>query len=397
MTNDDMLEYHRGHFEDDINTFHLAVMGERYVIRLIKESDVEEQLQFFTCFLEDFVSGMAAVPFEIDLRKESYNGEGNRDEYILHPSNVELKHTNWKDYPYIDLNDPTVYENYENHIYAEDELDAFEGALKLEKINITKVRPMKVVIERCNYIIPRITIEDYLDAVEVGISIHTVVKTLDVTHWGKRDWNDIHTIALTHICHQLQITKLRLVFKDPVYYRRHGTAFFNLLEKCQNPNINPFLSKLRKIEIEFNGTVPPIWHLFKYSKIRKITWILFMKRATKERILDYADEALNHMYSIDHGVWIHENYDLRELKFRVPWSNHPIDYDPRDGPFNVTEVGNSILEVLERNQRGFKKCVDAIVIILGLRKMKKFKMYRDVLGLIAFRVWDTRSTAVWVL
>jgi len=254
---------------------------------------------------------------------------------------------------------------------------------------------MTVMIERCNYIIPRITIEDYLDAVEAGISIHAVVKTLDVTHWGKRDWNDIHTIALTHICHQLQITKLRLLFKDPVYYRRHGTAFFNLLEKCQNPNIYPFLSKLRKIEIEFNGTLPPLWRLLRYSKVRKITWILFMSRATKERILDYADEALNHM-SHDRGVWIYENYNLRELKFRVPWLDDPINYDPREGPFNVTEVGNSILEILERNQRGFKNCVDAMIVLLGLRIRKEYSNYKDVLNLIISYVWSTKSTIGWI-
>lgn len=116
-----------------------------------------------------------------------------------------------------------------------------------------------------------------------------------------------------------------------------------------------------------------------------------MSNATHERILDYADEALDAMY-LNSFV---DNYRIRELRFGFPWLDKPVDYDPINGPFNMNLPGSYILENVERNKRGFKKCVDAIITLLLIKRRGQFVVDRDVLGLIISRVWDTRCTIGW--
>lgn len=238
MITDDLLKYHHCHFEDDINTSELASLGERYVINLIYTLDGENLLQFLTSHLEDFVSGMEAVPPQIELTDGS----------IILPNYINLT---WKHIcSYIDLNDPEQYDLYTNT----EDIDAFENTPTLETVNTKEVSPMAFTIKKCTYVMPKATIFQYLESCERGNPIKGPVNTLEMVYWAS-SWTSIHTIALTQICHRLKITNLYCVSRNLQF------SLFERLAKNATPEYCPFLPQLEKIEIDFRGSAPPFWDL----------------------------------------------------------------------------------------------------------------------------------------
>jgi hypothetical protein len=240
-----------------------------------------------------------------------------------------------------------------------------------------------------------ITIYEYLDSYKKGNSIARADVLTVYLYWIRGSWRSIHSIALAKICHDLKVSKLifvkRIVERD---FQITDDEFFNLMAKISNLQDYPFLNNLKRIEVDYMGKSPQCWDIVKRSNVRSFTWNLSNRliEITHERILDYADQALDSM-QFDYGM--EKQFHLRELKFRVPWLECPINYDPVNGPFNITGTGTLVLEYLERNQLGFKKCVDIIVVLLGLKKRTTFWKNRDVVGLIISNVWSTRYKMIW--
>jgi len=97
------------------------------------------------------------------------------------------------------------------------------------------------------------------------------------------------------------------------------------------------------------------------------------------------------MYDSD----IYYNYCLRELHFIVSWSKTPVPYESLPNFRNCTGKEAAVLNDLERNRKAFKKCVDAVVVLLGLRKRRQLLIDRDVLLLVIMDLWETKGTVNW--
>ena len=385
MDGNDMLKYHRGHFEDDCNPSDLASLDEHYIISLIKGEIGEPDLQFLTSHLEDFVSGMEAVPSQIELTTNS------RD-YPIGVLLPEYIDPNWKqNYSYIDMHNPTKYELYTN--VEDEDLDAFADAPKLATVNTKEILPIVFTIHECIFTIPEITIGQYLDACKWGNpgKARGPVGTMEVVYWTSELWKDYHFVILAQICHRLKVSKLDFVREDPFLPARPFKEFFDRFGELGTSCTFPFLSHLRKIRVQYIGVAPVFWEFIQNSNVRSLTWCLVQTKATHERILDYADEALETMYLNS----FNNNFRIRELRFAVPWLDKPLNYDPINGSFNQSHQGTCVLEILKRNQEGFKNCVNAVVTLLGIRKNRRLPIHKDVMTFVVMTVWNTRSTVGW--
>jgi hypothetical protein len=78
----------------------------------------------------------------------------------------------------------------------------------------------------------------------------------------------------------------------------------------------------------------------------------------------------------------------------LPWVGEPVPFKFGD-PFNDNDHNLRLVETLERNRAGFKKCRDSCVVILGLRRRPGFSQNKDIVGLIALLVWEERFSRVW--
>lgn len=239
-----------------------------------------------------------------------------------------------------------------------------------------------------------LTLKEFLDSCVRGSPIEGPVDTLEVHHWKCSWWSaHVHSHALAYVCQRLQVRRLcfmraKLGSPDEIEEFRE-----NLAKHTQPSAWGPFLSHLKMIEVQYVCYVPKMWTIIQDSNVWSLTWHLVMENATRERILDYADQALEVMseHSLD------RNRRLRELRFGVPWMPEPIHYDPVKGPFTQIWFGKSILTTLERNQNRLKKCQKAVVVFLGLSRRRGYVQNRDVLGVVARILWTTRSLDWWAV
>lgn len=91
------------------------------------------------------------------------------------------------------------------------------------------------------------------------------------------------------------------------------------------------------------------------------------------------------------------NFKLREFCFAP--SNAIIFNYYKKIPLEKVDINESQIslmkQVLFRNRSGWQKCIDATVVLLGLKKNKLYSHYRNVLSIVISMIWNTKETKVW--
>lgn len=378
----EMLQYHLGHFYEDDYVTITKDRNIRYIIDFTHGSHQWDSLHLCTSHLEYFISGMETVPSQIELLNSDDSS------IIIKPI---YSGTDWKKtYRYLDTKDPQQYALYMNEHY--DNPIIFENAPVLATVNTQGITPVTFTITKCtDYIMPTATLGPYLASCRTGKPRNIPVNTLEVVYSSDR-WKDIHSIALAQICHRLKVRKLYFLPYEA------EDVFFERLAKCANSKDYPFLSELRETEIVYAGNVPRFWQLINNSNVRSLTCQLPSGKMANNgwisgstEIVSYADQILEDMYDND----IYYNYKVQELRFVVSWSETPVPYESLGNPNKCTGKGITVLGDLLRNRKGFRKCVDATIVLLGLRRRRCLSINRDVLCLVISDLWGTRGTVGW--
>lgn len=244
-------------------------------------------------------------------------------------------------------------------------------------------------------VVSKLTLENFIAYVESGQSIAGTVDTLEVSYWGSQDWKVHCTIALAQICLLLKVKTL--VFKPTPCLLRAVSPFFETLNTYIPKEGLTFLPDLREIEITCIRTLPPFfWNLLGQSRVTKLTWRDGRKSWETKFISDDVNIFLLELYQARPSPF-KDNFYLQELHFAFSWEDEPISFKVKawDG-FNPTERNRFIEAELDRNRKGFKKCVDACITLLGFSRRREFSMHRDTLRIIARMIYETKYTKIWI-
>lgn len=378
LWSDRLRGYHISHYYDHIDAARISAMNQRYVISLLGVTD-GQGLQFLTSDLADFVSGMRAVPSLIEL-KEQAPQDLVPTMTVIKPQYLE---ENWLDvYNYLDLHDPAQYALYTDD---GDDDDPFLDSPTLRTIDLTQTPPITFSIKRNNYVVPDVTVGQYLDRCDRGRIPKIQAHVLKVAYW-EEGWKVSYSQGISEICHRLKIKVLRSAF------RRIPEAYPSLAKQSSSDRY-PFLSELREVEMACSDVITNFWDLIHNSRTRRLTYrlIIGLVNATEPSyILSRADLVLEDIY--DNNIL--DNYGLRELLFSTIDSPEPVSYAILN-PTDTTHKGRVVLDVLARNQKAFEKCVNAVVTLIGIRRKRQTAINHEILSLIIWELWKTRCTEGW--
>lgn len=244
-----------------------------------------------------------------------------------------------------------------------------------------------------------LALETFLIDTSEGKSIDGPIDILEVSYWQLTKWKYIHSLALSRICHRLKVRQVFFKYQANLSGDWLNNIFSILATYTKDDC--PLLSNLREIKIAYTeGAGTPCWDLFRNSHVRRLTWDMTAEENWQEDderedkiILSELTRIINN-FSASIAFGKAACLYFREIFFVLPWLPEPVQYTP-DGPLDITLPGRTLLENLERNKICFKKCLDATIVILGLRRRKEFVRNRDVLGVIAGMIWGTKFTVVW--
>lgn len=210
-----------------------------------------------------------------------------------------------------------------------------------------------------------------------------IIESLEVTGWRSVWWKSIHSIAVAHLCNRFRVKRL---FFSEGFVR---TGFYTDLAKHATTSEFPFLPHLRTFEMDFSeNTSCLIQRFVDKSKVTRVLCSM-EDELDRDELLESCDFFLR-SFSDD-------NLNLRKIEFYYPWDSRFSVFEVKSGGvLQLTPRLSKVLIMLERNSKAFKKCQQAIISLLRLRKLREFGLYRDVLGLVSAMVWSTRGTKVWI-
>lgn len=375
MMNYELAQYLDQHFEDDPIPQGIVELSERYVINISESAYGENELVFLTCHLEDFVSGMEAVPSQILISTPS-----QPDVAIL----PQYSTPEWKSSRYLDLDNPEQKALYLNG----DVDDSFEDAPDLRMIETRDVHPMSVTMVRASYRVSRITLEEYLHTCYLGKPFSGTAGALSVSHWALPvGWLPIHTLALAHVCNRLKISKL--VFAPPPSRAYDVTAHehvFRELAKLVSSEHFPFLPDLRKIEMDYTGIPVPFCPFMETSRVDTLTC-----NVSKIPVVLAIELLLQPFHEI-----LSNNFQLKNIRIGPANSDEAALRNLNGSPLNDTKRAYEVSEMLTRNKRAFQNCLDATVILLWLAKTRRqIPVNWRLMPLIIQTVWSSRCTSGW--
>jgi len=161
-------------------------------------------------------------------------------------------------------------------------------------------------------------------------------------------------------------------------------------------NSLPFLSHLRSIEVGYTGYTPirEVLEVMKVSRVSTIIWKFVCPLNDISPVDAMANILSIMLYDLQFRCDV--IYSVREMTF---WLHNPEHLDDFFDPISLDAVQNPTVKEgcrnwLSRNQKAWKKCQKAIIILLGL-KQRKTTVGKDVLHILASLVWKTRGTKVW--
>jgi len=244
-------------------------------------------------------------------------------------------------------------------------------------------------------VIPKLTLESFILHEECGQSIAGPVDTLEVSYWNLQAWKENHTIALAQICLLLKVKTLISKNIHALLYMTN--PFFKTLSTYAPKTGFPYLPDLREIKITYIRQLPPFfWNFLNRSKVKKLTWYDDRKEWETKFIPDDVNSFLLELYQARPSPF-KDNFHLQELYFAFSWVDNPVLFRLKtwDG-FNDTEQNLFIEDGLDRNRKGFKKCIDACITLLGFRRRKEFCLHSDTLRIIARMIHETLYTKIWI-
>jgi hypothetical protein len=241
-----------------------------------------------------------------------------------------------------------------------------------------------------------------LEVVRSDVALKVQYDNLYVSDWSSGHWSRHSINALLNICHRLKIRMI--IFVPPnADTTLDGFDRIDLIGKFSCDKI-PFLPYLRIIRMEDGEWHPAVATLIAYSRVKELHWFL------KGRDLDDCSCEINDIF-IQLGIAgdiLFERKSIQEIiMWREVWSDEKSELIPLwngnefigigIGPIGK-QTGKKCAIWLEQNRIGWKKCREACLILLGLKK-RRDRMFNlvaiDVMKIVVSMVWDTRGTKVW--
>ena len=376
----EILKYHKDHFHDDAYRIDVANgTRQRYLISFGHGSHEWDTMTFATPEIEDFVSGMEAVPSKIDLINPDHS---------ITTINCFYSGAGWKEeYRYLDLKDPETHRKFFiNERYSEREI--FEQGSILGSVNTKTITPVEVSISRSlDYVIPvsplsgsylaSLSRKEYRD-----IPVHTLEAAYSVD-----DGYAIHSIGIAQICKRLKVAKLVWSHSEDL-----GERYLDTLAECATREY-PFLSELKEIEILYYSTLPMFWDLMTNSNVHTLTFRLPEGRMAS----GWTAPPKGPSYRIIEALSDHKiakNHHLREVYFILPNSEKRATYQTLVAR-NLSYQELYVVDTLDRNRRAFQQCKSVVIALLGLKTRKHLPFDRHLFPLMAKEIWKTRGTAIW--
>lgn len=208
--------------------------------------------------------------------------------------------------------------------------------------------------------------------------------TIEVHYWTSGWWGDGHTNALIHICRKFRVRKLR--FTLGIVKKVSENTFLGMLSKHAGPRTNYGLPTLRKVVIECGTSFIPhyVWMFTAAGNLAhfELKPQIYSGPSAEESQINYFAFQLSNRIS-----W-NTIFSIRRINIDAPSANIEVDK-------SESHRDSLVRMFLKRNQRAHRKCQQAIIAFLNLRRRRAINQDRNVVALIANMVWDTRGTKVW--
>lgn len=213
------------------------------------------------------------------------------------------------------------------------------------------------------------------------------VEDLKIARWRTDLWSVKHSIGLAHLCNGFRIK--RLILRQDDWDSHIETGYHKDLLRHAVTADFPFLRYLHTFEVEYSEIQSNLDSRF-INQSRVVKVICHMRdELEKDELFEACDFFLR---SFDGS-----NLGLREIRFRYPWDQALSDFKVESGGIlPLTPRLSKVLVILGRNQKAFRKCQNATLVILGLKRRRSLLKHSDLIPLLASMVWETRGTKDWI-
>jgi hypothetical protein len=234
----------------------------------------------------------------------------------------------------------------------------------------------------------------FLDSLVNGLA-HTgmewlhKVKTLVIENWSSLDWGKEHTQGVIQICHRFDIEHVRFCISGNL-----PTNF--MLERLEIEGKKEirttcaFFQSLKTLAIEDNHRSLIYWHLLRNSRIKTLRFLL----QKQENLEDAIAEAKSLLIHLDDCNIIGRFNSIRT--FEIRWLDKNCEQIDLSTYIDDSQEEESLDLLLADNRDGWKRCLDATTVLLGLKRRRAINVDRNVLSMVIGIVWETRGTKVWL-
>jgi hypothetical protein len=224
-----------------------------------------------------------------------------------------------------------------------------------------------------------------LKYLENGDPISDAIQTLLIHSWRSVRFYELSS-GLANLCDRYKVRKL--VYSNVELNSNDVHLYLKRLKSHVVSDV-PFLHHLREIEIAYDvGNIRPQQTIVSNSRVTSIKW-------TIDSLTDQGDKIIRVMNLFANRGYCDE-FRLREIHFSYNRIYEGLNVSIERDNNLLCEEKNDVLLMLERNRNAFKKCQEATTTLLGLKRRREHRMYRDVWSLVVAVVWSTRGTKIWI-